>query len=458
VTDAAIPRAAIVAEMQSPESILVIFTALATAVAVGLVGLGWRGRRVDDHPVCRKCGFDLFGLPPSSLKCPECGAQLDRPRAVRVGRMERRSGALAVGLALGLMALGVWALLGVSTYRGTDLLRYQPVWLLTRTARATDAAVSDRAYREFLRRLAAGRLVGNDLAPLVDHVLEVQADAHRPWRTIMGDVVERAWLSNAVNDERWRRYVEQVMASRLDFWFRERVSRDGSFGHGFVVGPPRGGTVATFETDLHLDIDCDSPNGLHFGPEQYLPSHTTRSEGYRSVRPFADRLKAGPHTARVTVSGSVVIAGASPWRAVDISFRFDRPWNLEDGPSATPLNEPTKADAVRRCVAVRYFRRYSSPELEVRVTNPPVPVAWEVRVSGSGVGADGSRPKIPFRVACGTGESVAVIDPFSMSHPPISGARVTVTLTPSRAAAEISRDLKAYWNGELEFPDVPTGN
>jgi hypothetical protein len=36
----------------------------AAFAAAALLVFALRGRRVDDHPLCRKCGFDLFGKPP----------------------------------------------------------------------------------------------------------------------------------------------------------------------------------------------------------------------------------------------------------------------------------------------------------------------------------------------------------------------------------------------------------
>lgn len=44
-----------------------------------LIDLGWRGRRIGDHPTCRKCGFDLSGLAVGIGPCPECGRTLDTP-------------------------------------------------------------------------------------------------------------------------------------------------------------------------------------------------------------------------------------------------------------------------------------------------------------------------------------------------------------------------------------------
>jgi ribosomal protein L37E len=52
---------------------------LLTLLGVVIFWRGMRGRRVgDDHPFCRRCGFDLFGLPPGRDVCTECGADLKR--------------------------------------------------------------------------------------------------------------------------------------------------------------------------------------------------------------------------------------------------------------------------------------------------------------------------------------------------------------------------------------------
>ena len=39
-----------------------------------LMILGVRGKRINDHPTCRDCRFDLSGVYPGVVTCPECGA------------------------------------------------------------------------------------------------------------------------------------------------------------------------------------------------------------------------------------------------------------------------------------------------------------------------------------------------------------------------------------------------
>src|SRR5215208_2333842 len=75
--------------MGNPNYTLTLFTAIACGVTGLMMILARRGRRIDDHPLCRKCGFDLFGLPGTSHNCPECGRDLRRRRATRIGHRQR---------------------------------------------------------------------------------------------------------------------------------------------------------------------------------------------------------------------------------------------------------------------------------------------------------------------------------------------------------------------------------
>jgi hypothetical protein len=43
--------------------IIASFIALPLILAIGLIAVAWRGAAIDNHPLCRRCGFDLFGKP-----------------------------------------------------------------------------------------------------------------------------------------------------------------------------------------------------------------------------------------------------------------------------------------------------------------------------------------------------------------------------------------------------------
>jgi hypothetical protein len=75
----------------------VIVAGVLAMAGLMLVFIGRRGRRVNDHPICRRCHHDLFGTAELPVKCPECGGDLDRRRAVYRGRRERRNALIVAG-------------------------------------------------------------------------------------------------------------------------------------------------------------------------------------------------------------------------------------------------------------------------------------------------------------------------------------------------------------------------
>jgi len=102
---------------------------VAFVLGVVLLRAGLRRRAEGDTPVCRRCDFDLSGITPL-VKCPECGADLALPKAVRVGAPRRRPAMAWAGAALLLAALTTG---GVHAYRTLTMpgwdSRVPPWWL-----------------------------------------------------------------------------------------------------------------------------------------------------------------------------------------------------------------------------------------------------------------------------------------------------------------------------------------
>src|SRR5687768_12730172 len=133
-----------------------LFAVLTAAAVLGGVGaillvVGLVGRRVGDHPHCRRCGFDLFGSPGAAV-CGECGGDLKGRRAVRVGQRRKRGGTLAAGLLLLAPAALLASVIAWGTMRDVKWVEYAPAWWLVRDIRSDDAERYGPALDELLAR------------------------------------------------------------------------------------------------------------------------------------------------------------------------------------------------------------------------------------------------------------------------------------------------------------------
>lgn len=203
-------------------SIAMFLVMVAVAGAgVLLLWLALRGRRINDHPTCRWCGFDLLGVFPAGVTCPECGAGLKRAKAVRMGA--RRKMWLTAGLAT-LMIVLPGAALGLAFFAavtGTDLYKHMPLGVILWQARyatpASERAIADEVYG----RMVAKALSKEQAASAVDVALEFQGDLNHPWQDAWGTVVERADLDGVLSDEQRSRWQRQ--AAVLEIEARPRV-------------------------------------------------------------------------------------------------------------------------------------------------------------------------------------------------------------------------------------------
>jgi len=187
-----------------------------------LAWVGWRGRRVNDHPICRKCGFDLVGhaarlSPPvaADARCPECGKNLGSAESIRIGQRVRRPRLLWLGLLLllaGGLGVGAWTVAGVTA---TNWNTYKPTRLLVLEAENPSRTGVQGVYAELVARHAANPtdFSSERSARLVAAVLKIQADRSALWYSEMGQMVEVLRVGGLVDDANWQTYARQAMAA-----------------------------------------------------------------------------------------------------------------------------------------------------------------------------------------------------------------------------------------------------
>lgn len=211
--------------------IVVVFT----LAGIALLLRGRAGRRINDHPVCRRCRFDLFGLEPRT-RCPECANDVSSPSAVRIGqRMPLFAHTLAGVLSL---IVAVVVLGGALSGRVTraNLVRFEPDWLLVAQADGWLCNAEPIVLDELLRRIDARTLANHDIAKLASRALAVQSSAARAWDQRWGDLFVHGHLRDLVSDQERAAFLTRCVAS--EFKARERVRQWSvstiKFDHGLL--------------------------------------------------------------------------------------------------------------------------------------------------------------------------------------------------------------------------------
>lgn len=187
----------------SPLVIVVSFVGIA---GFALVAIGRHGRRVDDHPTCRKCRFDLVGSTPGSSRCPECGADLKLAKAIRVGTRETHCGLVVAGVVIVVACIALNYRL-VSAYLRTGYsVSEMPDWWLARNLDDGHGRPDEVIVAELHRRLTMGTVGRWNAGVAVERVLSLQQSPLGNWYTPWGDCVEAARVRGLVSDDQWRRY------------------------------------------------------------------------------------------------------------------------------------------------------------------------------------------------------------------------------------------------------------
>ncbi|QQE13662.1 hypothetical protein JD969_09440 [Planctomycetota bacterium] len=130
----------------------IYFNAFLTLTTLALLILSIRGKRIDKHPICRKCNYDLTGLDQPLTQCPECGSYLTSPKSIRIGNRTRSTTRITLAATiLFLTTLATSSLIYIQA-ANINLNKYKPTWLLTLELKhhylsSDPANVWDQLYR-----------------------------------------------------------------------------------------------------------------------------------------------------------------------------------------------------------------------------------------------------------------------------------------------------------------------
>ena len=451
---------------------MVPLAAVALAAGILLLASGLRGRRADDHPVCRHCGRDLTGV--ESARCPECGRPADHPR---IGNRRRLPTLAAAGALLAVAGLAPLVLLAAAAFSDVG---NQPLWMLL----WRDDAV---AVLEVDRRARDGELTKERQAKLVARFLDDQDDLSREWVPEKGTFLLRythRFMNGrgraAMSAQQEQRYVEQAVRP----FFRVRpVVRSGQ-PLSYVRNDPR---LRVHASDNHAGVlivavvlrdgepvfrdGIRFEDGLHGSPfrEIDLDRHPPLPPGTYGVGVEPDpwrgprRPDTAPFAGRPLATFEVVPADATLTRLVEdeaLRRQVEAAATFKASDAHDDLRQ-AKEDLARAEWTQRTGRGWSEWDLRLidgDVTfdpplTPPVALAYELVAR-----ADDGREFVAERGdAAPAGEAVARLRRGRSVLVPadLPDDRLTLLLRPSAAAAEERMDVEAILAGEVVLRRAP---
>jgi len=301
--------------------ILLLLAAAALAVA------GLRGRIVDRHPLCRRCGYDLSAWPGGGMQCPECGQVVrNRVKWMRCGNRRPRRGLLAWALALA-MPGALWLLLVAPLYLGsTNLERTYPLSWLLANAQGSSPAARSGALREINRRLAAGELNEVERGRVMEAALACGDAAAGRWDAAWAQVLSRLDAARSLSGPAWEQFVRQAVKLELrprPHWRGGTLVRlDVELGPGTLVRVERGGPADVRYRLMRVEIDGQAVAAVSDADEFNL----------ELLRALPAEGGAAARLARIETAG--VLAGLSRgWHTLTVLVSCQ---GIRDGQAAGP--------------------------------------------------------------------------------------------------------------------------
>ncbi len=240
------------------------------AMSVLLLVTGLRGRRVNNHPVCRECRFDLVGSRRgdgslSIERCPMCGTELLTRHSIGVGLIRRRAWTILIGLLLiaAVLAAAGHELRGRVLNHGWSSIK--PAVLLIREAGSDDEGTSRRAFEELARRLNIGALSAGAQRSIVRKYVRREIDGWVPLLDTLcrtGAMTGDARADYLFDSTRFEVDAAREQTSGAGLSLLPRVARSAPLPGRCVLTLERGSFAGReLPTGTVVELDGDAPGG-----------------------------------------------------------------------------------------------------------------------------------------------------------------------------------------------------
>ncbi|MCA9290571.1 MAG: hypothetical protein KDA25_05550 [Phycisphaerales bacterium] len=443
-------------------ALIVLIVSLACLAAGAPLAIrGWRGRRVDDLPYCRRCAYCLAGHDPLPESCPECGHTL--ARGVRAGRRERRRVMLGAGVFLLVVGLAGSGLFVVSRLNRVDWNTYKPFAWLMLEADAGNANTSMRAIDELRQRFVAGQLAPDQRSRFIDWTI-AHTDPDAAFTGIranlLDDVIDWSVKNDLLTDEQHRAMLEHGCAAHTTVTFRTRIAKGAPIPMRVLNTAPG---VAVFEDgDVRIEITMTALtiDGVPRSDASYRRRWDVRHRNSISSDGLIDArdLDPGAHEIVTTWRQTITVPTTSGDLVETFEFTRSSTVTIVDGATiamieATPESSAAVRDSIHvnlvdGIVAVEHTT-WADHSGMVLIVNPPVGVAFDVfartpdgveHVLGTLVAAAGGNAQTHLRA------------PLRERFPGVD--RIDLVFRPNADLAAGTIDLESIWGAEIVLDDV----
>lgn len=195
-----------------------LIAGLVSVIAMALIAVGLRGRRVGAECRCARCGFDLTGHGVTATRraadvvCPECGAVVNDARGIRIGVRRRRWVVLCCGVILFVAGTGVGVPLWRARAAGTNVYPHLPTRMLLWELPWAGDLDATLISRELAMRLAVGKLSDGAARSLIATAIDLHTDIKRPFPDALGGVIAYAMEDDRVSPGQFERYWASLLA------------------------------------------------------------------------------------------------------------------------------------------------------------------------------------------------------------------------------------------------------
>jgi len=228
------------------QPVILMLAVVGFSIGTMLFILGRFGRQTDDHPLCKRCRFDLVGSIDHSSRCPECGRDVSGPRGVVIGHRRPYRSCIIISIIILLFSVTAFIVEILPMARSMNWIRIKPTTWLVADIHGNQPVQQGASANELARRIKNGSIDDNTTRELITLALGKQADRTSPWIVAWGNMLDEAIAKGELTAEERKVYLEHAVSLVLNANYETDGDGNTFLLIGFSTGSLRIGSSARY--------------------------------------------------------------------------------------------------------------------------------------------------------------------------------------------------------------------